>query len=279
MSTTVERQAQDYDVAEIMGGIYGAGILGCRGAFEREWVEALAEDVRVAYEDALSREGGAVGRGPKRHYVEIRPEDVRGFVELTTHPWVTAVCEAVLGQGYVFVEIGFDVPNPGAMKQPWHRDFAAPPETVGGRRISSLAFNVTTVDVTPEMGPFEIAPGTQWDDGSEFDHGMFPPKSFFPRYDERAERKLPQIGDIAVRTALTIHRGTANRSETARPVLVLGVEAADATKAIPHDLQLTRAYYDSLPESLRRHLSGRLVDRLEPVVQGHSIEGLVMGEA
>ena len=279
MSTTVERQAQDYDVAEIMGGIYGGGILGCRGAFEREWVEALAEDVRVAYEDALSREGGAVGRGPKRHYVEIRPEDVRGFVELTTHPWVTAVCEAVLGQDYVFVEIGFDVPNPGAMKQPWHRDFAAPPETVGGRRISSLAFNVTTVDVTPEMGPFEIAPGTQWDDGSEFDHGMFPPKSFFPRYDERAERKLPQIGDIAVRTALTIHRGTANRSETARPVLVLGVEAADATKAIPHDLQLTRAYYDSLPESLRRHLSCRLVDRLEPVVQGHSIEGLVMGEA
>jgi hypothetical protein len=279
MSTTVERQAQDYDVAEIMGGIYGAGILGCKGAFEREWVEALAEDVRVAYEDALSREGGAVGRGPKRHYVEIRPEDVRGFVELTTHPWVTAVCEAVLGQDYVFVEIGFDVPNPGAMKQPWHRDFAAPPETVGGRRISSLAFNVTTVDVTPEMGPFEIAPGTQWDDGSEFDHGMFPPKSFFPRYDERAERKLPQIGDIAVRTALTIHRGTANRSETARPVLVLGVEAADATKAIPHDLQLTRAYYDSLPESLRRHLSCRLVDRLEPVVQGHSIEGLVMGEA
>jgi hypothetical protein len=279
MSTTVERQAQDYDVAEIMGGIYGAGILGCRGAFEREWVEALAEDVRVAYEDALSREGGAVGRGPKRHYVEIRPEDVRGFVELTTHPWVTAVCEAVLGQDYVFVEIGFDVPNPGAMKQPWHRDFAAPPETVGGRRISSLAFNVTTVDVTPEMGPFEIAPGTQWDDGSEFDHGMFPPKSFFPRYDERAERKLPQIGDIAVRTALTIHRGTANRSETARPVLVLGVEAADATKAIPHDLQVTRTYFDSLPESLRRHLSCRLVDRLEPVVQGHSIEGLVMGEA
>jgi hypothetical protein len=279
MSTTVERQAQDYDVAEIMGGIYGAGILGCRGAFEREWVEALAEDVRVAYEDALSREGGAVGRGPKRHYVEIRPEDVRGFVELTTHPWVTAVCEAVLGQDYVFVEIGFDVPNPGAMKQPWHRDFAAPAETVGGRRISSLAFNVTTVDVTPEMGPFEIAPGTQWDDGSEFDHGMFPPKSFFPRYDERAERKLPQIGDIAVRTALTIHRGTANRSETARPVLVLGVEAADATKAIPHDLQVTRTYFDSLPESLRRHLSCRLVDRLEPVVQGHSIEGLVMGEA
>jgi ectoine hydroxylase-related dioxygenase (phytanoyl-CoA dioxygenase family) len=279
MSTTVETQAQQYDVAEIMGGIYGDGIIGLKGAFEREWVAQLAEDIAVAYEDALGRERGAVGRGPKRHYVEIRPEDVRGFVELTTHPWVTAVCDAVLGRDYVFVEIGFDVPNPGAMNQPWHRDFAAPPETVERRRISSVAFNLTTVDVTPDMGPFEIAPGTQWDDGSEFNHGMFPDKSFWPRYEERAQQKLPQVGDISVRTALTMHRGTANRSDKPRPVLVLGAEAADATKAIPHDLQMTHAYFESLPESLRAHLSCRLVDELEPVVQGHDIEGLVMGEA
>src|SRR3954470_425701 len=30
------------------------------------------------------------------------------------------------------------------------------------RRITSLAFNLTGVDVTPDMGPFEIAIGTQW---------------------------------------------------------------------------------------------------------------------
>jgi len=270
---------ETYDVATIMGGIYGDGIIGCKGAFDRGWVEQLRADVEVAYADALGREGGAVGRGRNRHYVEIRPEDVRGFVDLVTHPWVTAVCEAVLGPEYVFVEIGFDVPNPGAIDQPWHRDFAAPPETLLGRRLSSVAFNVTTVDVTEEMGPFEIAPGTQWDDGAEFDHGMFPPPSLYPRYEARAQRKLPQMGDVAARTALTVHRGTANRSSTARPVLVLGAEAADATKAIPHDLQITRAYFESLPETLRPHLSCRLVDELEPIVQGHTIEGLVMGDA
>lgn len=269
----------DFDAAEIMGAIYGEGITGQKAAFHRDWVAELGEDVAFAYEDALSREGGAVGRGPKRHYVEIRPQDVRGFVDLATHPWVTFVCETVLGADYVFVEIGFDIPNPGATGQPWHRDFAAPPETVEGRRISSLAFNLTTVDVTDEMGPFEIAPGTQWDNGSEFDHGMFPPKSFYPRYEERGQRKLPQRGDVSVRTALTIHRGTPNDSDVARPAVVLGVEAADATKAIPHDLQLTHAYYETLPQPLRPHLSCRLVDVLEPVVQGHSIEGLVMGEA
>src|SRR3954468_5865436 len=147
MSTTVETKAQDYDVAEIMGGLYGDGIIGHKGAFSRDWVHDLHEDVLRLYAEALERPGGAVGRGPNRHYVEIHPEDIRGFVELCTHPWVDAVCTAVLGGDYKIVEIGFDVPKPGAQVQPWHRDFPAPPETLEGRRLNSLAFNLTTVDV------------------------------------------------------------------------------------------------------------------------------------
>jgi hypothetical protein len=45
-------------------------------------------------------------------------------------------------------------------------------------------------------------------------------------------------------------------------------------------LQFTRAYYDTLPESLKRHLTCRVVTGdLEPIVQAHTIEGLVMGDA
>ncbi len=279
MSTTIQPPATRYDVATIMGGIYGDGTIALKGAFSREWVEALREDVDAAYADALRRPGGAVGRGPKRHYVEIHPEDVRGFLDLATHPWVVAVCASVLGPDYRIVEIGFDVPGPGAVDQPWHRDFPAPEETLTGRRLNSLAFNVTCVDTYEDMGPFEIAPGTQWDDPAEFEHGMFPPKSLYPRYQERAQRKMPKMGDIAARSALTIHRGTANRSQKYRPVLVLGVDAPDARNAERHDLQFTRAYYERLPEELRRHLTCRVVDELEPIVQGHTIEGLMMGEA
>ena len=170
----------------------------------------LGEDVEIAFREALKRPGGAVGRGPKRYYVEIHPEDIRGFVDLVTHPWVVAVCEAVLGRDYKVVEIGFDVPGPGAVNQPWHRDFPAPADTTVGRRLNSLAFNLTTVDVFEDMGPFEIAPGTQWDDAAEFEHEMFPPKSLYPRYEARAQRKMPKMGDISARSALTIHRGTAN---------------------------------------------------------------------
>jgi len=268
-----------FDPAHIMGALYGDGILGLKGAFSREWVARLGEDITTLYKDALERPGGAVGRGPKRHYVEIHPEDIRGFRDLLEHPWIHAVCSAVLGNWYKIMEIGFDVPNPGAVDKPWHRDFPAPEATVRDRRLNSLAFNITTVDVFEDMGPFEIAPGTQWDDPTQFEHGMFPPKSFYGRYFEKVSRKLPQMGDISVRSALTIHRGTANHSDKARPVLVLAADAPDATNSERHDFQMTRAYFDSLPEHLKAHLNPRLVDALEPINQGHTIEGLMMGEA
>jgi hypothetical protein len=277
--TATQLQSPQYDVAEIMGGLYGAGFIGLKNAFSKAWVEQLHEDVLQLYEDALNRPGGAVGRGPKRHYVEIHPEDIKGFVELATHPWVTAVCEAVLGPEYKIVEIGFDVPNPGAMDQPWHRDFPSPPDTIAGRKLNSLAFNLTTVDVYEDMGPFEIAPGTQWDLPVGFEYEMFPPKNMYPRYQQRAERKMPKMGDISARSALTIHRGTANVSDKSRPALVLGVDGPGGINAERHDLQFTRSFYETLSEDLRGHLTCRVVDKLEPIHQAHTIERLMMGEA
>jgi hypothetical protein len=200
---------------------------------------------------------------------------VRGFVEIVTHDWFVAVCEAVLGTDYRIVEIGFDIPFPGAADQPWHRDFQAPDATIIGRRLNSLAFNLTTVDTRPEHGPFEIALGTQWDEIPGARDHMFPDKALWPRYAERAVQKLPQRGDISARSALTIHRGTANRSQEARPVLVVGVDAPDATNARHHDLQVTRGYLDSLPAQVRDHLTCRVTDELEPIIQHHVIEGLL----
>lgn len=56
-----------YEDAYIMGGLYGDGIIALKGAFSREWVKALDEDLAILYEEALKRPGGAVGSGPKRH--------------------------------------------------------------------------------------------------------------------------------------------------------------------------------------------------------------------
>ena len=267
--------AHSSDPATIMGGLYGDGIIACKGAFAVEWADALREDVEILFAEAQAVEGGSLPRGPERFYVEVHPERIRGFVDIVTHPWFVAVSEAVLGKDYRIVELGFDIPFPGAADQPWHRDFASPKVTLEGRRLNSLAFNLTTVDTRPEHGPFEIAYGTQWDELLDCLGGMFPPRKHWTRYIERAVQKLPQRGDISARSALTIHRGTANRSNDARPVLVVGVDAPDATNAGHHDMQVTAAYHERLPARVRDHLTCRIVERLETVVQHHVIEGLL----
>jgi ectoine hydroxylase-related dioxygenase (phytanoyl-CoA dioxygenase family) len=254
--------------------LYEDGIVACRGAFERAWVEQMREDIGAAFEAARRVEGGAVPRGPERWYVEIHPEQLRGFVDLVTHPWVVGISEAVLGPEYEIVELGFDIPFPGAQDQPWHRDFPSTPEVYEDRRITSLAFNLTAVDATAEMGPFEIAIGTQWERGEAFSEGMFPSTDEFERYASLAVPKLPQMGDISARSALTIHRGTANRSTEWRPVLVLGVDAPGAGHAALHDMAVTPAYADALPDEVRRRLPAKVVDRLEPILQKHQIAGL-----
>jgi hypothetical protein len=264
-----------YEPADLMGGLYGDGIIGLKGAFSPEWANALREDIEALYAEARAVEGGALPRGPQRFYVEVQPERIRGFVDIVTHPWFVAVCEAVLGPEYKIVEIGFDIPFPGAADQPWHRDFAVPEATTKGRRLNSLAFNLTAVDTTPEMGPFEIALGTQWDQFPGPPAGMFPDKGLWPRYEARRVVKMAQRGDISARSALTIHRGTANRSDQARPVLVVGVDAPDANNAAHHDLQVTRVYAATLPARVLDHLTYRMVDQLETVVQHQVIEGLL----
>ncbi|MEU8385390.1 phytanoyl-CoA dioxygenase family protein [Streptosporangium sp. NPDC048865] len=274
-----DAQADEESTTGAVADLYRDGITARRGAFDAAWVDRVAEDIDVAFHEALSREGGAVGRGPNRYYVEMHPEQMRGFVDLVTHPWVTAVCEAVLGPRYEIVELGFDVPLAGAVNQPWHRDFPMPEETRAHRRLTSLAFNLTAVDTESDMGPFEIAPGTQWDDSPSFEHGMFPPRDTWSRHAGRAVRKYPRRGDISARSALTIHRGTTNHSVRPRPVLVLGVDAPGAGNAAHHDMAVTRGYWESLPPQVRDHLPCPVVDELRPIVQKHTIEGLVMGEA
>jgi hypothetical protein len=279
MATLMASTTDPFDTSAIMGGLYGDGIIALRGAFGRDWAARLRADIDMLFAEARARPSGALPRGPERYYVEVQPERLSGFVDIATHPWFVAVCTAVLGPDYRIVEVGFDIPWPGAQEQPWHRDFPMPDNTRIGRRLDSLAFNLTAVDTIPEMGPLEIAPGTQWDDfappSDDREAGMFPPRSLYSRYEARKQRRMPQMGDISARSALMVHRGTANVSDEPRPVAVVGVDGPGACNAERHDVQVTRAYEVRLPPLAREHLACRVVDRLEDIEQAHSIGGLL----
>jgi hypothetical protein len=277
--TAIPGAASLRDLEGWTAALYRDGIVGLPGCFPPAWADSLREDFEAAFADARSYPRGTIDRGPQRYYFAVHPERIRGFVDLVSHPVITGLCAHLLGPDYLIIELGFDVPLPGAQDQPWHRDFRMPPETRHTGRLTSLAFNLTTVDVTPDLAPFEIAPGTHLDDGETFEHGMFPRQEDYGRYEERASRRFPRRGDVAARTGLTIHRGTKNHSGRSRAVLILGVVTGDTD---PHDIEvhnlvLTRRYFDTLPAEVRPHLYCTLADELAPIVQKHDIEGLMMG--
>ena len=82
---------QEHDAAAIMGGLYGDGIIGLKGAFSPDWADAMHENILALFEEARAVPGGALPRGPQRWYVEVHPKRVRGFVDIATHPWFVAV--------------------------------------------------------------------------------------------------------------------------------------------------------------------------------------------
>ena len=84
-------EGQVYEAAEIMGGLYGDGIIGLRAAFAADWADRMREDIEALFEEAKAVPGGALPRGPQRWYVEVQPERIRGFVDIVTHPWFVAV--------------------------------------------------------------------------------------------------------------------------------------------------------------------------------------------
>lgn len=280
------------DAAPLIDTIYRDGIVGVPNLLPVEWGDGLDRDLKAEFMAALSHAGGTAPRGWNRFYFEPYPERVHGFLDLIAHPLIVELSTRMFGDGYAIVELGCDLPLPGAINQPWHRDFPMPVETREGR-LTSIAINASSVDVTPDMGPFQVVPGTQFDPGDDFDGGMFPDESRYPEYDSRMESRLGSRGSISIRSGLTIHRGSrsSNRSRV-RPVAIVGIVSPEDRAVVkrlanPDDpdvprLRISRHYLDSLPEDVVRHLSYEVVAdterNLPPHFTHHTFEGLKMAE-
>jgi Phytanoyl-CoA dioxygenase (PhyH) len=280
------------DIAALVDAVYRDGIVGIPDLLPVEWADRLDADLKREFTEALSHEGGTAPRGWNRFYFEPYPERMRGFLDVITHPVITELSRQMFGEDYMIVELGSDIPLPGAVDQPWHRDFPMPDETREGR-ISSVCINASSVDVTPDMGPFQCVPGTQFEPGDDFDGGMFPDESRYAEYESRMESRLGKRGSVSIRSGLGVHRGSrsSNRSRL-RPVAIVGIvsqECGAVTERVanPDDpnvprLRVSREYIDSLPEDVVRHLSYEIVADAEkdlpPHFTHHTFEGLKMAE-
>ncbi len=280
-------------IASLVDSIYKDGLVGLPDLLPTEWADQLDADLKNEFMAALSHAGGTAPRGWNRFYFEPYPERLRGFLDLVTHPTITALSLQMFGDEYKVVELGCDVPLPGAINQPWHRDFPMPRETREEGRLTSIAINASSVDVTPDMGPFQFVPGTHFEMGDDFDGGMFPDESKSAEYEARMESRLARRGSVSVRSGLALHRGSrsSNRSRM-RPVAIFGIVSPDdrAVKnriSNPEDdgvprLKVSQRFIDSVAEETRRHLSYEVVadteEDLPPHFTHHTFEGLKMSE-
>ena len=103
------------DVEADVSTLHRDGIIGRKGAFSREFADAMREDMMTAFWKAIQRPGGAVGRGPAPLVCRNPPGGIwrlcrTDHASMGRERWPNGCTRR---PDYQIVEIGFDTPFPG----------------------------------------------------------------------------------------------------------------------------------------------------------------------
>lgn len=164
----------------------------------------------------IQREGRMKNRGEGRYYVTLPFAAPWADEAVFMDADVLAVVERLVGADPVLCQLATDTPLIGSDYQATHRD-APPlfPELPGETPPFQLAVNFPLVDVTLENGPMEIARGTHL---IHRDEGM----AKLETGEARLEPVPMELGDVMIRDVRGLHRGTPNRTDVPRPMVVVG---------------------------------------------------------
>ncbi|CAF4322303.1 unnamed protein product, partial [Rotaria sp. Silwood2] len=168
----------------------------------------LAETVRI--------EGEAGNRGPNRYYVTPPFRPPWTDVSIIDNDIIMAIVSELVGADGVFCQLATDTPCQGSQYQELHRDTQSLfPEWEQETPPYQLAVNFPLVDCNPENGPLEMTPSTHLLTKEEalrrIESGEIP-----------VQQVLMKRGDVLIRDVRHIHRGTPNRTDQPRPMVVLG---------------------------------------------------------
>ncbi|HVV88533.1 MAG TPA: phytanoyl-CoA dioxygenase family protein [Kofleriaceae bacterium] len=178
------------------------GFVILEGGLDRAALDELTRALGV-FEDGRPRgRNDFEGEASTRVYSLAGKGDV--FRRLAEHPWVMAMCDALLLPHFLLSTLQSIRLHPGETAQPWHTDDAF--YLVPRPRPSTLAVSVIWAieEFTEENGATEVIPGShRW-------AGEHP--------DDRAHEVVKAVmpaGSCVVFDGATWHRGGANRSATA----------------------------------------------------------------
>jgi ectoine hydroxylase-related dioxygenase (phytanoyl-CoA dioxygenase family) len=217
------------------------------GLIPVETIDRWNEAFQPLLAAALEREGDDPNRGAHRYYVTLPFHGLWADPQIIDNDAIMAVVEQLVGADGVMQQLATDTPLIGSDYQDLHRDTQLLfPETGQETPPYQLAVNFPLVDVTPERGPMEMAAGTHMlskaDGLRRIEAGEIPVEPVFMRR-----------GDVMIRDVRHIHRGTPNRTDTPRPMVVIGYSRRWLYRP-EVQIRAPREVLERLPERARRWL-------------------------
>ncbi|HEY0395092.1 MAG TPA: phytanoyl-CoA dioxygenase family protein [Candidatus Elarobacter sp.] len=226
----------------VLRGHFGRDVLG---AWSDAFAPLLDEHRKTAADDP--------NRGPERFYVTLPFAGVFADTRIIFDPDVLAICARLVGDDMVICQLATDTPLRGSDMQDVHRDSPGLfPEWDVQTPPYQLAVNFPLVDVTAENGPTEIARGTHM---LSKDEGL----ARIARGEAPLEPQYLTLGDVVIRDVRHLHRGTPNRSDVPRPMVVIGFSRKWLRRP-EVGVRVPQSTWNALDDAQRRLL------RFEPVV-------------
>lgn len=255
MNATQEHLTQTQDIGRLVDELKRDGICVIRNLFDRRLIETWLDAFRRLCDERRLIVGGLAAREQGRYYVTLPWTAPFADSSVFAHPMILAVVQKALTGQFQFVQLGADFPILGSDYQEIHRDHAPLFGEGTVTPLYALAVNFPLVDVTEQNGPLQIARGThlihKQEGLAKIASGEIP-----------LEEVYLNAGDVVIRTPLALHRGTPNRTETARPMIVMGY-VASWLRTEHVGLRIPKAYFDSLPVEVQDMLRCQVVDELQ----------------
>lgn len=248
------RRYSDQEIEALTQAVLTDGFCILRGHFALEALEPWREAFKPLLEDHIQREGDLQNRGAARYYVTLPFTAPFANPDIYEDDDILAIVAGLVGEDAVMCQLATDTPLLGSDYQATHRD-APPlfPEIKPETPPFQLAVNFPLVDVTLENGPFEVARGTH----------MLPKEEGMKLLESGAAKLEPitlRLGDVMIRDVRGLHRGTPNRTNTPRPMVVLGYSRRWLHRP-EVSIQIPRAEWDKLSDRAKHLL------RYNPIVE------------
>jgi ectoine hydroxylase-related dioxygenase (phytanoyl-CoA dioxygenase family) len=248
------REFTDSELASLAADLERDGICILKGLFDREGIAAWAAAFDELVERRRSVPGALAPRGPGR--VDVTLPWTAPFADpaVFAAPPLMKLFERVFAQEYALVQLAVDTPVLGSDYQELHRDHRPLFSEDFHTPAYALAANFALCDVSEANGPLQMVRGS---------HRMRKADALerLARGELEVESFPMAAGDLALRWPYALHRGSPNRTDRPRPMVVMGY-VMHWLRTVKVDLDVPRDVYDSLEPRIQAMLRCRVVESL-----------------